>query len=473
MLSLFLAHSVSEIQEHTIATLPQAFEHPYVVVLFYAESKVDALLNTINSAAMQFRGFSYVKVNVSASSDPPPFPIKSLPCLVFVTRGKYMGCLNDKFEANVIKSCFARLENTMTKPYPISSAIDAIEASKNSTSSVIIYTKDESFTKRFRIIPEYDATIPLYVISNPEYAAAVGLEKLNSVLFTRPIDGKRKIFTQKDLQFEGSNQMMQNFVRPFITVAYSDDQIGNGLDGFTIAAIIDETNPLHRNEVADNFNKLYGTFKRNISYHVAYYSQLKEPLELYQIDNFTDPTYIFYYKSKGKKIPVLYSCFERSAGMLRRFIKSVIKRMPEHQEDYEKRNNIDFIGGSKYLETIRNSQTDDFILLSDFMYDNYDKVLDDFVQLEAIFKGMNDLKFHFYNPYVRPRAYIPAIEPQINRTTLRYYKSGTSPTMIDMKVNGGLVKLVKDVLHACDKTISNKDVRERIEIVFGTKKKQN
>ena len=470
MFFFFAALVFSEIQEHTLATLPQAFEHPVVVVLFYAETKVDSLLNIINSASMQFRGFSYVKVNISGITDPLPYPIKSLPCLNFFARGKYMGTLNDRFDANIIRSCFSRLENTMARPYPITSALDAIEASRNSTSSVIIYTKDDSFTKRFRIIPEYDATIPLYLISNAEYAAAVGLEKQNSVLFSRPIDGKRKIFTQKDLQFEGSNQMMQNFVRPFITVAYSDDQIGNGLDGYTIAALIDEKNPLHRNEVADNFNRLYGTFKRNISYHVGYYSQLKEPIDLYQIDNYTKPTYILYYKSKGKKIPVLYSCFERSPGMLRQFIKSVMKRMPDHQEDYIKRNNINYIGAANYIDTIRSTQTDDFVLLSDFMYDNFDTVLDDFVKLEGIFKGMNDLKFHFYDPFVRPRAYLPALEHQINRTTLRYYKSGSSGSVINMKVNGGLVKLVQDVLHVCDKQISNKDVRERIEQVLHPKK---
>ena len=470
MFFFFAALVLSEIQEHTLATLPQAFEHPFVVVLFYAETKVDGLLNIINSASMQFRGFSYVKVNISGIKEPLPYPIKSLPCLNFFARGKYMGTLNDRFDANIIRSCFSRLENTMARPYPISSALDAIEASRNSTSSVIIYTKDDSFTKRFRIIPEFDATIPLYLISNAEYAAAVGLEKQNSVLFSRPIDGKRKIFTQKDLQFEGSNQMMQNFVRPFITVAYSDDQIGNGLDGYTIAALIDERNPLHRNEVADNFNRLYGTFKRNISYHVGYYSQLKEPIDLYQIDNFTKPTYILYYKSQGKKISVLYSCFERSPGMLRQFIKSVMKRMPEHQEDYIRRNNINYIGAASYLDTIRSTQTDDFVLLSDFMYDNFDSVLDDFVKLEGIFKGMNDLKFHFYDPFVRPRAYLPALEPQINRTTLRYYKSGSSGSVINMKVNGGLVKLVQDVLHVCDKQISNKEVRERIEKVIHSKK---
>ena len=470
MFFLFASLALSEIQEHTLATLPQAFEHPFVVVLFYAETKVDSLLNIINSASMQFRGFSYVKVNITGITEPLQYPIKSLPCLNFYARGKYMGTLNDKFDANVIRSCFSRLENTMARPYPITSALDAIEATKNSTSSVIIYTKDDSFTKRFRIIPEFDATIPLYLISNAEYAAAVGLQKLNSVLFSRPLDGKSKIFTQKDLQFEGSNQMMQNFVRPFITVAYTDDQLGNGLDGYTIAALIDEKNPLHRNEVADNFNKLYGTFKRNISYHVGYYTSLTEPIEHYQIDNFTKPTYILYYKTKGKKISILYSCFERSPGMLRKFIKSVMSRMPEHQEDYEKRNKLDYIGAAKYIDTIRNSQTDDFVLLSDFMYDNYDTVLDDFVQLEGIFQGMNDLKFHFYDPFVRPRAYLPSLEPQINRTTLRYYKSGTSGNVINMKVNGGLAKLVQDILHVCDKQISNKDVRTRIEQVIGTKK---
>ena len=105
------------------------------------------------------------------------------------------------------------------------------------------------------------------------------------------------------------------------------------------------------------------------------------------------------------------------------------------------------------------------------MYDNYDTVMDNFVRIESIFKGMNDLKFHFYDPYIRPRAYLPAIEPQINRTTLRYYKSGTTPATYDMKVNGGLAKLLRDVLHVCDKQVTNKDVRERIEDVFGTKKK--
>lgn len=464
MLSIFLTLSLSEFVEVTLAGLATTFEHPQAVVLFYGEDKIDSILSTLNSASQPYKYFSFVKVNLSGVKETPPFPIKTLPSVVFVYKGKYVGTLNDKIETETVRSCLSRLETSiLSRPYQLTNPLEAIQATKNSTSSVIIFSKEDSFIRRFRMIPEYDVTIPIYVVSNAETAASVGLEKLNSILITRAIDGKSKIFSQKELYDESSNTIVQNFVRPFITVCHYDEQIGNGLDGFTIAALVEEGNPLQRNEVSDNFKQLYGTFKRTINYHIGYYGDLDAPIKQYNIDNYSIPTYILYYKYKGEKTPILYSCYERSPGMIRKWVKYTMSRLPEDIEKYKYRNQIDWIGGAGYADLIIGKAADNFILLSDWSFDNYENVFDIYMKLLEIFIEHKDLKFHFYDPLVRPRAHMPAIEPEISTSTLRFYKSGRESKPVDIKLNKDFETILRQVLRLLDKSISSKEVRKNIE----------
>lgn len=464
MLSLFLSFIASEFVEVSLNSLASTFEHPQAVVLFYDECKMDNLLSTLNSAAQPYKYFSFVKVNLSGVTERPPFPIKTLPCVVFVYKGKYVGTLNDKIDQETIRSCLSRLETSiLSRPYQLTNPLEAIQATKNATSSVIIYSKEDSFVRRFRMIPEYDVTIPIYLISNAETAASIGIEKLNSILITRPIDGKSKIFSQKELYDESSNTIVQNFVRPFITVCHLDDQLGNGLEGFSIAALIEEGNPHHINEVSDNFKQLYGIFKRTINYHIGYYGDLEQPIKLYNIDNYSNPTYILYYKYKGEKVPILYSCYERSSGMIRKWMKYTMGRLPKDISKYRHRNQIDWVGGAGYADLITGKAADNFILLSDWSFENFEHVFDIYMTLLEIFEDNKDLKFHFYDPLVRPRAHMPSIEPEISTSTLRYYKSGRESSPIDIKLNKDFETILRQVIRVLDKLITSTKAREQIE----------
>lgn len=371
---------------------------PFSFVLFQATkcAKCKQLLNIMDELAEKYKEkVGMVMLDIDNSPKiAEQYKIDKVPTLTLFGKGKLISIYKGEWNKNAIISfCDELFENKVEE---LNDSFDVFEFQEKQPVNLIIASPDLILHANEFATTVY-GRISVAILRNQSLAKSLGIEKAQIV---RPLDG----FTQNIDSLDVDS--LKNISFPIIEHVNDVDDIESGKMPYTLCALIDEQDPLHRIILSNYIQSIHSNYD-NVSYRcVDFYkaSELAKQLNIYIFDN---PLFVLFETGSRPKLLTNSSPNEED---IKQWLDKEIKGIEINEET--ETSGIIRLFARNFMRIVLDPRKDIVLLVGQPTMPDFSKAAENFRKLIQIMQKFPTIKFYTFDPVSQlvPGLQIPKSE---------------------------------------------------------------
>ena len=158
-------------------------------------------------------------------------------------------------------------------------------------------------------------------------------------------------------------------------------------EGYILLALLDESDPKHVHDVAENFHFVEEFFLKNISYQEIDFFNAKNLVSELSIISFTQPIYIYIeLNNRGNKVNVYQRLLPTGEELLQWLKMLILNIKPERNDEIE----IPVLHAKEFIDKALNPKKDVILLVAQKRMKRYNEARENFQIIAKIFQDYSD-----------------------------------------------------------------------------------
>jgi len=412
---------------------------PFSFVLFEGNGcgECKKILSVMDSITDKFMGkVTMVMINADTSKDvKEKFGINTIPSIGVFSKQKFLHFYSGEWSLNAISEfCESLLSYSITL---LNDVFEVIDFQKTKIPTNIVISGEGFFDRAKEISQTFPMSIKVGYIKNTSIADQLGIRvaKIN-----RPIDG----FSQYLENIE--DQTVSECIGSQIELVKNPESFGISSTGFTLAALIDETDPLHIYEVSALMRNLSSHYSTNLSYQICDFFKCSSVVSQLGVINDRNPLYLLSSKLNSRNRLTLLAHTEPTFLDVKRWLDKIMLGI-ENKDDKEC---IPKMLAKNFMKTVLDAKKDIILLMANPGMPKYQESLDTTKKLIELFKQYKTIEFFEFNPKFQ---LVQGLQiPRFDKPVFSVWAAQPSPQGYNFNAIQPLSGIVKELI----KTIKTK-----------------